>query len=450
MSRILDLFRSTSLTRKLAAMLVGSSALTAAVVGIQTGLIAVEDMRGNRIGRLQTAAENSAADVERYLVTVHEELKTLADGGLGLSALTDLRNGWDQIDTADRSALLQRIYSDEDTSLAGGPELLTPTGYGTEAARYALAHDRSHDALRALKVAGGYHDLYLIDAEGNIVYTVEKKSDFGQNLLSGPLSTSGLAEVFRAARSRPDHESIALSDFAPYAAGNDDMHSFMAVPVIDDDGVFIGVIATQIRDEPVLNILIRNASAGFPEMQVTMHLLGAKGVVEGYSDAAPTLDAPPERPPVIDTLSETLHEAAIVRATGADGLEVIAGVAPLEFAGRSFNLVAELAAGDLEALVSGLQLRMATGALIAIAVIAALATLLARWLAGPIRAMTGAVERLVAGERTEVPGAERGDEIGVLARSMTAIYDSAVAAKRIRAAVDSFNAPLMVMDAEFN
>ena len=63
MPRISNPFHSASLTQKLTMMLVGSSILTAMVVGLQTNRIAVEDMRDNRIARLQAAAENSATDV---------------------------------------------------------------------------------------------------------------------------------------------------------------------------------------------------------------------------------------------------------------------------------------------------------------------------------------------------------------------------------------------------
>jgi methyl-accepting chemotaxis protein len=449
MHRILNMFRSVSLTGKLTMMLVGSSILTAAVVGVQTNLIAVEDMRDNRIARLLVAAENSAAEIERYLETVSLELHTLAGSALGRGALADLRGGWDQIGAAGRAGLLQRIYIDENPHPAGERDLLNPAGFGTEAARYALAHERNHDALNALKVAGGYYDLFLIDPQGNIVYTVEKESDFGQNLLSGRLSTSGLAEVFRAVRARPDNDFRAFSDYAPYGPSAGDPASFMAVPVIDDVGVLQGVIAAQIPDEPISVILANHAEAGFHTMQVTIYLLGDDGVLRSNLEATPGSDALSRAAPAIAREAEGLGEATIIEAIGATGIEVIAGVTPIKFSGQSFKLVAELAAADLAVLVTALQWRMATGALTVIAVIAVLAALLARWFAGPIRAMTGAVERMVAGEKTAVPGAERGDEIGVLARSMTAIYDAAVAAQRIRAAVDSFNAPLMVMDVDF-
>ena len=66
----------------------------------------------------------------------------------------------------------------------------------------------------------------------------------------------------------------------------------------------------------------------------------------------------------------------------------------------------------------------------------------------PLRNMRAAVAQLAAGVPTQVPGAERRDEIGDLAQSMSAIYDSAVAAQRVETALSSSNAMVLIADAE--
>ncbi len=42
-----------------------------------------------------------------------------------------------------------------------------------------------------------YYDLFFISNEGDVAYTVAKESDFGENLLTGKLSGSPLAEAFK-------------------------------------------------------------------------------------------------------------------------------------------------------------------------------------------------------------------------------------------------------------
>ena len=57
-----------------------------------------------------------------------------------------------------------------------------------------------------------YYDLFLIDSDANIVYTVFKEDDLGTNLLTGPFSGSSIAEVYRrAVNSAP--ESVVASGF---------------------------------------------------------------------------------------------------------------------------------------------------------------------------------------------------------------------------------------------
>ncbi len=62
MPRIPNLFRSASLTRKLAMMLVGSSILTAAVVGIQTGWGQIDTTDPTVPEAPQQAAKPAVAD----------------------------------------------------------------------------------------------------------------------------------------------------------------------------------------------------------------------------------------------------------------------------------------------------------------------------------------------------------------------------------------------------
>lgn len=78
---------------------------------------------------------------------------------------------------------------------------------------------------------------------------------------------------------------------------------------------------------------------------------------------------------------------------------------------------------------------------------------LAAWVAArriqrPIAAMRDAVGRLASGEEAAIPGLDRGDEIGDLARALKTMHDSGVEAARIRAALDGCRTNVMVCDGE--
>ena len=86
----------------------------------------------------------------------------------------------------------------------------------------------------------GFYDVFLIDAEGNVVYTVTKESDLGASLKTGPLKESGLGKVFAKSRNQ-----IAFEDFSWYDPSNEPA-AFIATPLIDDSGKYWGSAAFQI------------------------------------------------------------------------------------------------------------------------------------------------------------------------------------------------------------
>jgi methyl-accepting chemotaxis protein len=72
----------------------------------------------------------------------------------------------------------------------------------------------------------------------------------------------------------------------------------------------------------------------------------------------------------------------------------------------------------------------------------------ARRIQRPVSALRLAMGRLAGGEDAVVPGLDRSDEIGELARSLKTMHDSGVEAARIRAALDGCRTNVMVCDAD--
>ncbi|KPA12963.1 methyl-accepting chemotaxis protein, partial [Candidatus Magnetomorum sp. HK-1] len=92
-----------------------------------------------------------------------------------------------------------------------------------------------------------FYDIYLINPSGDIVYSVEKKSDLGKNLITGPLKNSGLAQVFQKVKT----SEIAISNFQPYEPSGNKYNAFIAGPIYDNNKNFLGVVGVQ---TPVKNI----------------------------------------------------------------------------------------------------------------------------------------------------------------------------------------------------
>ncbi|HEV7260818.1 MAG TPA: methyl-accepting chemotaxis protein [Bosea sp. (in: a-proteobacteria)] len=123
-------------------------------------------------------------------------------------------------------------------------------------------------------------------------------------------------------------------------------------------------------------------------------------------------------------------------------LPLLLAATALVAGGTAGGLAYQAALGRLDG--ASLLALSATGLGVAGAAIWAAARLIQR----PVSALRIAMGRLAAGEDMAVPGTDRGDEIGELARALKATHDSGVEAARIRSALDGCRTSVMVCDAQ--
>lgn len=98
----------------------------------------------------------------------------------------------------------------------------------------------------------GYYDVFIISPEnGFVMYTVAKESDYGANLSSGSLKSSGLAEVWKKTKV---NNRTTLVDMQPYAPSNDAPAMFIGTPIVQH-GVTNAILVFQISDAAINNIM---------------------------------------------------------------------------------------------------------------------------------------------------------------------------------------------------
>ena len=78
----------------------------------------------------------------------------------------------------------------------------------------------------------GYYDLFLIDTEGNVIYSVTHEADFGTNVVNGVYASSGLGHVAQAAL---DGEFV-ITDIESYAPSAGIPASFIGEPLTGANG----------------------------------------------------------------------------------------------------------------------------------------------------------------------------------------------------------------------
>src|SRR5690606_32173604 len=129
------------------------------------------------------------------------------------------------------SAQLQTAYITDNPNPDDRAALDSANGKG---ATYDAPHQRYHPGFRTLMQERSYGDVLLVSAEGDVVYSVAKNTDFALNVVSDPdLAASGLGQAFAAAKALPEGEA-AFVDFSAYGPTGLP-ESFMAMPVYDKD-----------------------------------------------------------------------------------------------------------------------------------------------------------------------------------------------------------------------
>ena len=187
----------------------------------------------------------------------------------------------------------------------------------------------------------GFYDVFLIDAGGNVVYTVAKESDLGTNLKTGPLKESGLGQVFAKSRNK-----VTIEDFSWYGPSNEPA-AFIAAPIIDDSGSYWGSAAFQISLDEINAIMKERTGLG---KTGETYLVGSDKLMRSDSFLDPTnhsVKASFARPDTGQVDTEASREA-LSGKKGADviidynGNPVLSAWAPLKIDGLNWAILAEI------------------------------------------------------------------------------------------------------------
>ncbi len=117
--------------------------------------------------------------------------------------------------------------------------------------------DQAHGPKLELYVEEyGYYDMFFVNPQGDVVYTVAKESDLGANLKTGRLADSPLGKAYKEGL-----KETSFIDFAWYDV-SDDAASFVSTPMKDQEGNLVGVLIYQISLKSINNIMQERSGMG--------------------------------------------------------------------------------------------------------------------------------------------------------------------------------------------
>ena len=284
--------------------------------------------------RLETFTELRHSTLSRFVNSLAKETELWASHQSTIQEAGKYFDIWDRLPPNDRKSL-------QDEYIGNQPNTKASDMYNA----YKAHHAKHNKNRAAFMHHHGYYDVFYFNLNGDLVYTVEKEVDYGQNFVTGPLANSGLGQVFRAARDRVSGTSV-FYDYAPYSPSDNVPASFLAAPMQNTHGEKIGVYAIQVSVEKLDSIL--QYSSGLGKTGET-YVVGQDYLMRNNSRLSS------ESTLLIKTMDTPAIRAALNGKTilsknrNSNGNKTLIAAEPLEFSGIKWAVATEMELSELRA-----------------------------------------------------------------------------------------------------
>jgi len=224
------------------------SVLFAVVAAIAFGAASVlavqkfaDNVQTDERSALEASLDTYVLEVNFYVDSITNDLKLVASAAGTPRIFREFSDAFTQLGT-DPGREAQRLYIAQNPHPRGSRQSLVRANDGS---KYSEVHGRHHRWFVGFAERRDYYDVFCVDADGNVVYTVFKEADFGTNLLTGPFKDTLLAKTFRdAMKATPG--TVVASGFERYAPSNYIPAAFQGIPVYEN-GEPIGALILQLR-----------------------------------------------------------------------------------------------------------------------------------------------------------------------------------------------------------
>ena len=265
------MFNKVSLGTKLLVAFLIVGVIPFAAIGFVALFKSGNALSGQAFGQLQAVRGIKKAQIERFFDERQGDMGVLVEtvGALQDAAFSKLRTAQElkrnQVESYFRDIMGQMHMVKDDPFVLnamiefdkafedGGDKALTPQ-WNTVAEKYDAR-------LKDIVTDNHWLDLFLIHTDGDIVYTVARKSDLGMIIPDSELKNSGLGKAFQKAKSIGADDMI-ITDFEPYAPAGGRFAAFMTAQMRDDAGELKGYVAFMIPTDEINRIAQQREGMG--------------------------------------------------------------------------------------------------------------------------------------------------------------------------------------------
>ncbi len=341
-----------------------------------------------------------------------------------------------------KSVFLQNEYCANNPNAIGSKSAFTKGATDNE---YNKMHALYHPYISSIASNMSFiTDLYLVDMEGNTVYTYAKDIDFATNLTSGALANSNLAKAYQQSIGASE-DQVSLTDFKEYAGAYSLPAAFISTPLYED-GKQTGVLIFQLFMGDLNKIMTgdkRWKEEGLGETGET-YLVGTDGKLrttsrsfeENTEEYYKTLAANGYGTDVIDDIKtsktpvmvqELKTEAVQQVNTGKSGdiltndyrnIPVLSSFEQIDVLGVKWGILSERDQAEAFAAVSSLRNTVIIVGIVVLLIAVIVAIFIANTISKPIVLLVDKIKTVAMGDLTvEITSASK-DEVGQALDSM--------------------------------
>ncbi len=440
---------------KLPLILVATLILSFGIMGKLGNVESEKAFKKEGIERLSLVLEARERDLRLWNETIFSDVSATAQSESAARMLRDFQVGWTSLGATAREEIVTQYVGNNPNSADAREKMTT----ATDGSNYSTVHGRYHTGLVGQMQAKAYTDILLINPNGDIIYSVKKLAEFGENVNTSANVRPGLTEIFAMA-SKSKSGSVFVSDFAPSEPRDDlradpDAQAYLGVGIQSKSGVLLGVLAYQVSLSSINSILLQPHGLGASGQSYILndegHLASALRLAQGSNKPEIFLDSP--------AITAALRgETGVYDGQGILGIDSIMAYRPAQILGLPHALVVEQAVEELLAKNDSYNSLMMMLGSIVILLFSGVMILIARSVTMPLKRIDYAMRRIGSGiYGFVIKDKSRKDEIGQIARSLGEFSDQlsqgeAVArdARLKGAAFEAGSSAVLMTDPDFN
>lgn len=405
------------LSRKLplaAALLTLISVGVASAISLYVGPRIVTETANEKLGAIASGKRNQ---IDTFLENIQKDIVAVAERKEIAAALVGFSKVWSDIEGPADEALQKRYVTDNPNPV-GQRHLLETANVDN----YDKLHERYHMRFYDILASQGYYDVFLINMEGDVLYSVAKGKEFASNLKTGLWKDSALANVFNDLSSSTENTTV-FADYQAYGPLDNAPASFIGKSVVFN-GDAVGVLVFQMPTGHIQEIL--DDSYGLGKTGEIL-LINKDGLLISESKFTPQ----------IDTLNTQVNAPFFAEAstgkvtTGVMSsyrdMDANVAVVGTSFGGAEWKLAALISRDEALAGVTELRNNILIAGVILFLMVVAVSTWFARTVTRPIDRLNAFMSRLASGDTDfDITKDVGTDEIGKMAGAVAVFRTAAL------------------------